>query len=334
MASGSEKMPPGFISDEQLAAPSGFAADDSLKIPPGFISDDQLKVLPVARNQGQVMLDSAKEGLGKGAAWVGDKIERYVDAPFRAGLNAVAGSGVLPTPEKAGKFYDAAKAQFGQDTLPTTPSPEQQAEGAGMPGWFGRVASPSVALPIDQLVALPLKAGAAAAKGAAEFAAPVVEAAGRANEGFQKGVLKLGERLTEKEGLPTMNAADAFASSKFESGLHMLKPEMNVNTLLAAGSGEMLGGYKGAILTTAISKATDPKTYLQIVGASKLPGDAARALMGAYETASNSEMAKVVSDLAQKYPSQMAKITAGVSQAANNQKSQEAMSRRLQGGNP
>lgn len=54
--------------------------------------------------------------VGKGVAWVGDKLERYVDAPFRAQIGAL---------QNDASFLDSIKAggkQIGRDTLPTTPS--------------------------------------------------------------------------------------------------------------------------------------------------------------------------------------------------------------------
>ncbi len=293
----------------------------------GDLPDGPWNKFTPSSNQGEVMLANAKEGLSK----LGNNIERYIDAPFRAGLNAVAGSGVTPTPEKIGKFFGAAKEQFGEDTLPTTPSPDEQARGAGMPGWFGRVASPSIALPVEQVVAAPLKIGASAVRGAAEFAAPAAEALSSVNKAFQKGVLNVGEKITAGG----LNAGKAMEEANTVTGLgataKMAAPNLTVKDLMAFSAGHGFGPKEAAWATLA-SKATTPRTYMQIVGMAKLPEEAARSLMGAYQSASSSEMASVISNLSSQYPSEMSKVMVGLSNAENQQKSRDALSRRQSGG--
>jgi hypothetical protein len=80
-----------------------------------------------------------------------------------------------------------------------------------------------------------------------------------------------------------------------------------------------VGGIGGATVASsnpvlaaaafAASRAIAPRTYFQLVGAAKLPAQAAEALMTAYQTGKQSVIGQAMAHVAQQYPQEMARLT-------------------------
>ena len=246
----------------ETAPPSAQAAPAAAFDPDKFLAETAPRTPTYHPGMLDKAADAVKSGVssvmagpvGKVAAWVGDKLERGVDAPFRAGL------GVAQTSNNPMDALAAAKNQFGEDTLPTTPSAKDIAAKAGLStqpiserypslysetgqgmhlqkggpldvsdaGVVGGIMQPSMwAIPGETLsnaAGKGLKGAGALAGKAAEAVAPTVAqvtgALGKGADLAKKGVFKAGEFMTGGG----LDAEKAFKASEQLSGGQMLVP--------------------------------------------------------------------------------------------------------------
>ncbi len=235
---------------ELITSPGDMKADE----PKGGLLD---RAASAVEGAGGYIMDSK---VGKGLAWVGDKLERYVDAPFRAGIGNLQ--------QHDGNLIDAgllAMNQFGESELPSTPSARKIMARAGVseksaseafPGAFsesgegiklkkggildvtpagiaGGAIQPSMwAIPGEQIIGAATKGAGAVAKGAAKVASPLAETVARLNKGAQSGLFKAGEVLTGGN----LNAAKASKAASNLSGYNLLFPgSENFGALSKAG---------------------------------------------------------------------------------------------------
>ncbi len=235
------------LSDDELIALHSKLTAPPPKAKPEFLDE----VAHSVKEAGSAVMAGP---VGQGMHWVGDKLERYADAPFRAGL------GVAQDSNNPLDAFAAAKKQFGEDTLPTTPSGKQIMTRAGFSdqpiserypnlftkdgygilpqkggpldvsdaGVMGGLAQPSMwAIPNKALSGLAGKAaegvGSVAGK-VAEVIEPtfdqVSRAASKTADMAKRGIFNAGETLTGGN----LNARRAFDASEQLSGKEMLFP--------------------------------------------------------------------------------------------------------------
>ncbi len=222
----------------QAFDPDQFLAETAPKNPKPSLSPAD-KAFKVAEDAGSAVLDHpwVKGPL----AFVGDKFERYADAPFRAHISELA---------RGGNVYGGAKKameQFGEKTLPTTLDAKTLAGGMGVsttsfseaaPGLFsdtgegmklkrggiadvspagvvGGIAQPSMlALPGEALLSAGGKIARTAAKGTAKvadkFLSPILVTGNAAADLGKKAVFKTGQVMTGGN----LDAGKAFAASE------------------------------------------------------------------------------------------------------------------------
>lgn len=224
--------------------------------------------------------------------WVGDKLERYVDAPVRAQIGALQGG------KSIGESYRAGGRQLGEDTLPTTPSGKEIMARAGIstkslsdvaPGLFsdtgegaalkrggildispagvaGGLAQPSTfAIPADALLAGVSKVGGLGAKvagKAAEAISPLAEAVQAGAQGARKGIFKVGEVMTGG----TLKAADAMKAADQLKGTQLLVPEASLRSAgKAVGAARDAIEGSGKVLTdpAAVEKLQNVKSIIE-----------------------------------------------------------------------
>ena len=213
--------------------------------------------------------------------FIGDKFERYVDAPVRAQIGALQeGQGFLDSIKAGGK-------QLGEKTLPTTPSGKEIMARAGVPttslsevapslfsetgegaklkrggildaspaGVFGVLTQPSTfAIPGSVVAGTASKVGAGATKAASQvgkLASPLAVTAKAGAQAAEKGLFKVGEMMTAGN----LKAADALAASKQLKGTQLLAPELYLK-----GAGKKIGAAREAIEGSG-KALTDPAAF-------------------------------------------------------------------------
>jgi hypothetical protein len=200
--------------------------------------------------------------------WVGDKLERYLDAPARAQI------GSLQAGKSLKESRDASWNQFGATTFPTTPSAKEIMARTGLsktplsevaPSLFtesgeglalkkggfldvspagvaGGLIQPSTwAIPGEAIASVGAKAGGAAAKvggKALQKASPLIEAAQAGSQATRRGVFKVGEVMTAGN----LKAGDAIAAADKLKGTELLLPEAYIGK-----AGKRVGAARDAI---------------------------------------------------------------------------------------
>jgi hypothetical protein len=231
------------------------------------------KGFKVAEDAGSAVMNGP---VGKGVAWLGDKFDRYVDAPFRAQIGAIQDG----TPINPLDPFKAAREQFGKEQLPTTPSGKEMMARAGfstkplseaLPGIFsetgegaalkkggiadvspagvaGGLAQPSTfALPVGPIVGGAQKVVGASGRLAKLAASPLVDAVDAMATKAKSGLLKTGEVLTGGN----LNAAKALKATEKLSGRELLFPGTeNFGPLKKAG--DAVGAARTAIPDSVI----------------------------------------------------------------------------------
>ncbi len=90
----------------------------------------------------------------------------------------------------------------------------------------------------------------------------------------------------------------------------------------------------GSAASFVASKSMNPRTYFQVVGAAKLPGQASRALIDSFKTGKASVIKNTLETVAEQYPEEATRLVtqlAALSQASEKQ-SMDAIKRRIGGG--
>lgn len=215
--------------------------------------------------------------VGKAIHWVGDKFERYVDAPFRAGVTATNDPNVKNIYEMWGRVGE----QFGEKPLPTTKSGKELMAATGLPttplsdvipGAYtddgrgitlqrGGIADPSpagvagvmiqpstFAIPGEAAFGALGKVGGKVAQGTAavaeKYAGPLARTLDQGAGLAKKGVFKVGEKMTGGN----LNAEKAFNASERLSGAEMLAPDA-----FTGKAGKAVGAARDAIPETTIA---------------------------------------------------------------------------------
>ena len=145
---------------------------------------------------------------------------------------------------------------------------------------------------------------------------------------------------TTPEGAALSEAKEPFRALKTAQG----KQRSGLATIAswtagipAAAAATALGSPIAGALAIITSRAIAPRTYFQIVGASKMPAWAVDTLKSAYESGKASAIGKALAEVGEKYPQEITKITAAISaEGARSETTmkQQAMKRRANGENP
>lgn len=254
--------------DAKIAELEGLRAQDSAALQPKqeeSPADKMGFVDRVAYGAEGAVEDVLAGPVGRGLAWVGDKVERYVDAPVRAQVSS------LQRGESLGQSFERGGEQLGKEPLPTTQSGKQiftrldfstKPLSEFLPGAFsetgegvklkkggpfdvshagvaGAVMQPSMWInPGAPLVSAAPKVAGAAAKAGKTIATPIVEFSSKAGQAAQKGVFNVGELMTGGN-LKASRAAEAANRLK---GTQLIAPDASVG-----GAGRAVGEAREGI---------------------------------------------------------------------------------------